>query len=149
MVLNKGPKICQFGFSSKIQMALLGSTRFVGLYHQSITSGPEVRQIFKIRTFRKPDVFLIDKRTDGEFECKYIKVGTRHLFSYLWFSFPDAGLIKIEKKSKKRFYFSKLFFKFFFHNFCVYLHGKMFKPGFRLVRPGNSYAQSVRAALSF
>ena len=28
-----------------------------------ITSGPEVRQIFKIQTFRKPDVFLLGCRT--------------------------------------------------------------------------------------
>ena len=28
-----------------------------------ITSGPEVRQFFKIRTVRKPDVFLPERRT--------------------------------------------------------------------------------------
>ena len=50
-----------------------------------ITSGPEVRQIFKIRTVRKPDVFL-----------------------------PEAGLarhLKIEKKKNQN---QKLFFSIFF-----------------------------------
>ena len=35
-----------------------------------ITSGPEVRQIFKIRTVRKPDIFLPGRRTLNPLENK-------------------------------------------------------------------------------
>ena len=117
-----------------------------------ITSSPEVRQIFKIRTVRKPDVFLPGRRTFKTF--------------------------KNRKKNPKTFFlkniFSNFFFKFFclliwsrnfWHQICVqgpylmridnlYLVGKMFKnispdsvrsgrtcPANLGVLSGNSYAQ--------
>ena len=67
-----------------------------------ITSGPEVRQIVKIRTVRKPDIFLPGRRT---FENR-----------------------KKIKKIKLQFFFFKFFFQIFFKNFFYeYLYGKMFK----------------------
>jgi hypothetical protein len=38
-----------------------------------ITSGPEVRQIFKIRTLRKPDILLPRRRTFNSFKKKKIQ----------------------------------------------------------------------------
>ena len=65
-----------------------------------ITSGPEVRQIFKIRTVRKPDVFLPGRRT-----------------------FRNRKKVK-KKKVKKKFQkkISKNFqFSIFFSNFFLYI----------------------------
>ena len=39
-----------------------------------ITSNPEVRQIFKIRTVRKPDVFLPGRRTVNPLENRKKKI---------------------------------------------------------------------------
>ena len=55
----------------------------------NITSGPEVWQIFKIRTVRKPDIFLPRLLKDPK------KVQKR------------------KKKKKNQFFFHKLFFKIF------------------------------------
>jgi len=100
-----------------------------------ITSGPEVRQIFQIRTVRKPDVFLPGRRT-----------------------FSNR---KNSKNSKKNF---QNFFSNFFHNFFLFIcMVKCLKIYVRIqsgpagpvrqiwvsgpVRSGNSYAQSGRALL--
>ena len=56
-----------------------------------ITSGPEVRQIFKIRTVWKPDVFLPGRRT--------------------------FNTLKSIRKNPKKKFFNFFFFKFFFSNF--------------------------------
>ena len=53
-----------------------------------ITSGPEVRQIFKIRTLRKPDVFLPGRWTFNTFKIE-------------------------EKKSSKKFFNSNFFYIYF------------------------------------
>jgi len=40
---------------------------------------------------------------------------------FRFFSFPDSGPLKIEKKSKF-FFFQNFFFKFFFHNFFLFIY---------------------------
>ena len=66
-----------------------------------ITSGPEVRQIFKIRTVRKPDVFLLGRRTFNTFKN----------------IFKNPKFKKTQKNFFAIFFFKKIFPIFFFHNF--------------------------------
>ena len=47
---------------SILHLALIFYLLYLGLYRTSL-SGPEVRQIVKIRTHQKPDVFLPGRRT--------------------------------------------------------------------------------------
>ena len=61
-----------------------------------ITSGQEVRQIFKIRPVRKPDIFLPGRRT-----------------------FKNRKKIKNKKFQKKN---SKFFFNFFFKTFFMIIY---------------------------
>ena len=65
-----------------------------------ITSGPEVRQIFKIRTVRKPDVFLPGRRTFNTFKS-------------------------IREKKKLSKFFSRFFFSRFF--FCLFSNTSQFR----------------------
>ena len=72
-----------------------------------ITSSPEVRQIFKIQTVRKPDVFLPGRRTLNTFKIR--KKKSKKLKKKVKFFF--------KKFSKKK--ISKIFPKFFFQYFVV------------------------------
>ena len=73
------------------------NARYVGLYRTSL-SGPEVRQIFKVRTHQKPDVLLPGRRT--------------------FITWKNGG--KKSKKIKKKKKNSKKIFKIFFKIFCFF-----------------------------
>ena len=110
-----------------------------------IMSGPEVRQIFKIRTVRKPDVFLPGHRTFKNRKKvqtlvrlqpiglnrtsrpvrKSGKLSKSGLSGNRTFSFPDAGLLKIRKEKNSNFlfqtFFSNFFQVFFSYFFCLFI----------------------------
>ena len=71
----------------------------LGLYRTSL-SGPEVRQIFKVRTHKKPDVLLPGRQT--------------------FITWKNGE--KNPKKNPKKKTISKIFFKFFFQIFFLFIY---------------------------